>query len=107
MRDALAALSRRSPFAVSNYKVCAHILHTATCTNAAVVRAGSGHIVNITSDAGRRVFPTLAVYCGTKFFVEAMTEGMRRELVGTGIRVTNIQPGDVATDLIMNNTDKG
>ncbi|CAM9715035.1 unnamed protein product [Phaeothamnion confervicola] len=70
-----------------------------------MVARGGGHIVTISSDAGRRVFPQLAVYCGTKYFVEATSEGLRRELVGTGVRVTTIQPGDVATDLVMHNTD--
>lgn len=71
-----------------------------------MVERGSGHIVNISSDAGRRLFPALAVYCASKFFVEVMSEGLRRELVGTGVKVTTIQPGDCATDLVVNNTDK-
>lgn len=71
-----------------------------------MIERGSGHIVNISSDAGRRIFPSLAVYSASKFFVEAMSEGLRREVVGTGLKVTTIQPGDCATDLIMNNTDK-
>ena len=65
-----------------------------------------GHIITISSDAGRRVFPKLAVYCASKFFVEALSEATRRELVGTGLRVTTIQPGDCATDLVRNNSDK-
>jgi len=65
-----------------------------------------GHIISTSSDAGRRVFPSLAVYCASKTFVEVLSEGLRRECVGTGIRVTTIQPGDVrATELIMSNTD--
>lgn len=71
-----------------------------------MVERGSGHIVNISSDAGRRIFPSLTVYCASKFFVETMSEGLRRELVGSGVKVTTIQPGDCATDLVMNNTDK-
>ncbi|CBN76651.1 non ribosomal peptide synthase [Ectocarpus siliculosus] len=71
-----------------------------------MIERGSGHIVNISSDAGRRIFPSLAVYCASKYFVEAMSEGLRREVVGTGLKVTTIQPGDCATDLVMNNTDK-
>lgn len=71
-----------------------------------MIERSSGHIVNISSDAGRRIFPSLAVYSASKFFVEAMSEGLRREVVGTGLKVTTIQPGDCATDLIMNNTDK-
>lgn len=52
-----------------------------------MVERGGGHIVNISSDAGRRIFPTLAVYCASKYFVEAMSEGLRREVVGTGVKV--------------------
>ena len=58
-----------------------------------------GHIVTISSDAGRKVFPGLAVYSGGKFFVEAVSQGLRLETAGTGLKVTTIQPGNVATDL--------
>eukprot|EP00656_Telonema_subtile_P013784 TRINITY_DN17003_c0_g1_i2.p1 TRINITY_DN17003_c0_g1~~TRINITY_DN17003_c0_g1_i2.p1 ORF type:complete len:260 (-),score=94.48 TRINITY_DN17003_c0_g1_i2:288-1067(-) len=66
-----------------------------------------GHIVCTSSDAAKRMFPTLAVYCASKMFIDAVCEGTRRELVGTGVKVTVIQPGDVAaTELIMNNSDQ-
>jgi NADP-dependent 3-hydroxy acid dehydrogenase YdfG len=71
-----------------------------------MVERGSGHIITISSDAGRRVFPKLSVYCASKFFVEALSTGTRAELIGTGVRVTTIQPGDCKTELVMNNTDK-
>ncbi|HWS80009.1 MAG TPA: SDR family oxidoreductase [Rubrobacter sp.] len=61
---------------------------------------GRGHIVMISSDAGRKVFPGLAVYSASKFFVEALSQGLRLETAGTGVKVTTIQPGNVATDLI-------
>jgi len=63
------------------------------------VSRGAGHIVNISSTAGRRVFPRGAVYCGTKFFVHAFSEGMRGELASKGIRVTIVAPGLVRTEL--------
>jgi NADP-dependent 3-hydroxy acid dehydrogenase YdfG len=65
-----------------------------------------GHIVTISSDAGRRVFPGLAVYSASKFFVEALSQGLRLETAGTGLKVTTIQPGNVATDLISMSADK-
>ncbi|GMI30380.1 hypothetical protein TrCOL_g10468 [Triparma columacea] len=66
----------------------------------------NGHIITISSDAGRRVFPSLAVYCASKTFVEVLSEGTRREVVGTGVKITTIQPGDVGgTELIMKNSD--
>jgi NADP-dependent 3-hydroxy acid dehydrogenase YdfG len=72
-----------------------------------MVQAGCGKIITISSDAGVRDFPCLAVYCASKAFVETLTEITRRELVGTGVTLTTIQPGDVkGTELVMRNTDQ-
>ncbi|MBX2987019.1 MAG: SDR family NAD(P)-dependent oxidoreductase [Bdellovibrionaceae bacterium] len=57
-----------------------------------------GHIVNLGSVAGRWVYPGGAVYCASKFAVRAFTEGLRMDLAGTGVRVTNIAPGMVETE---------
>ncbi len=66
----------------------------------------SGHIVNVSSVAGRRLFPSGAVYCGTKFAVTAISEGLRAELSASdGIRVSAIEPGAVATELTNTITD--
>ncbi len=66
---------------------------------------GSGHIVNISSVAGRTNGPASAVYNLTKWGVGAFTESLRQELVAskTGIRTTIIEPGAVATELIDQN----
>ena len=45
------------------------------------------------------------MYSGTKFYVEGLSQGMRQELAGSGVRVTCIQPGDVKTELIGHTTD--
>jgi NADP-dependent 3-hydroxy acid dehydrogenase YdfG len=59
----------------------------------------SGHIINISSVAGVKVFaPGGTVYSGTKFAVSAISEGLRQE-VGDKIRVTSIAPGAVDSDL--------
>lgn len=63
------------------------------------------HIINISSDAASQTFPALTVYNASKSFVKEFTKGLRAECVGTGVRITDIQPGDVRTDLIVNNTD--
>ena len=59
----------------------------------------SGHIINLSSVAGIKVFaPGGTVYSGTKFAVSAISEGLRQE-VGDKIRVTSIAPGAVESDL--------
>lgn len=57
-----------------------------------------GHVVNLGSIAGRYVYPGGGVYCATKFAVRALTEGLRMDLAGSSIRVTNIEPGMVETE---------
>jgi NADP-dependent 3-hydroxy acid dehydrogenase YdfG len=60
----------------------------------------SGHIVNVGSVAGRRPFPGGSVYSATKFAVRSLSWGMQLELSAAhGIRVTDIQPGMVDTEL--------
>lgn len=59
---------------------------------------GSGHIVNLGSVAGRWVYPGGGVYAATKHAVRALTEGLRMDLQGSGVRVTNIEPGLVETE---------
>lgn len=63
-----------------------------------MVKKNSGHIVNIGSVAGRWVYQGGATYCATKFAVRAITEGLRMDLFGKKIRVTNIEPGMVNTE---------
>ncbi|KAL7622486.1 hypothetical protein AAE478_007993 [Parahypoxylon ruwenzoriense] len=63
------------------------------------------HIVAISSDAGRKVFPGLGVYSASKFFVEAALQSLRLETAGTGLRVTSVQPGNTATELLGMSTD--
>lgn len=63
-----------------------------------MVTRNTGHIVNIGSVAGRWTYPGGGVYCATKFAVRALSEGLRLDLMGTKIRVTNIEPGMVETE---------
>lgn len=80
------------------------------CTAAAIphmVSQNSGHIVNLSSIAGRVVFAAGSVYCATKYAVRAFSEGLRQELsVRHNIRVTTIEPGIVATELTNTITEK-
>jgi NADP-dependent 3-hydroxy acid dehydrogenase YdfG len=79
--------------------LCKGMLNCVGAILPGMLARGRGHIVTISSDAGRKVFPGLTVYSGSKFFVEAVSQGLRLETAGTGLRVTTIQPGNVATDL--------
>ncbi len=64
-----------------------------------LLEQGSGHIINLSSVAGIKVFaPGGTVYSGTKFAVSAISEGLRQE-VGEKVRVTSIEPGAVESDL--------
>ena len=80
------------------------------CTAAVIthmVNKNSGHIVNISSIAGRIVYPAGSVYCATKHAITAFSEGLRQEFSQrSNIRITCIEPGVVATELINTITDK-
>jgi NADP-dependent 3-hydroxy acid dehydrogenase YdfG len=63
-----------------------------------MVEKQSGHIINITSIAGKEVYPNGSVYCGTKHAVSAISKAMRIELTPSGVKVTSIAPGAVETE---------
>ena len=72
------------------------------CTHAALplMRAqGAGHVVNVSSVAGRVASAGAAVYNLTKWGVNAFSEALRQECVDAGIRVTIVEPGAVVTEL--------
>lgn len=62
---------------------------------------GRGHIVNIGSIAGRETYPNGAVYCASKAAVDRITAGLRMDVVGSGVKVSVIQPGLVETEFSM------
>ncbi|MGB1016573.1 MAG: SDR family oxidoreductase [Nannocystaceae bacterium] len=65
-----------------------------------------GHIVNVSSIAGRTQFPAGTVYCGTKHALNAISDGLRNELTSAhNIKVTTIEPGAVTTELTQAITD--
>lgn len=61
--------------------------------------AGSGFLINTSSLAGLKTFPMLGPYNGTKFAVEALTDALRMELAGSGVKVAVIEPGRTDTHL--------
>ena len=76
---------------------CKGVLNAIGSVLGGMVDRKSGHIINISSDSGRGPFAGIAVYGGTKYFVEGMSACLRREVARHNVRVTNIQPGDVDT----------
>lgn len=68
--------------------------------------SGGGHIVIVSSGAGIRAFPSGAVYGATKAANRAFAEALRHELAGTGISLTTVFPGEVATDLHNHQPDR-
>ncbi len=63
-----------------------------------MIAHGKGHIVNISSIAGKEVYANGNVYCASKHAVEAITKGMRIDLLKHGIKVSSVSPGMVNTE---------
>ncbi len=83
------------------------LLYATDAAIAVMKEQGSGHLVNVSSVAGRKVTrDSSGVYAGTKFAVNAISEGLRQELLEDNIRVTIIEPGAVDTELPDHITDE-
>jgi len=63
-----------------------------------MVAAKSGHIINLSSIAGREVYPSGNVYCATKHAVNAISQGMRIDMLKHNIKVSSISPGAAETE---------
>ena len=70
-----------------------------------MVKREKGHIVNMSSDAGKRGFAGLAVYSGTKFYIEGLSQAIRQEVSKNHIKVTCIEPGNAETEIFANSYD--
>ena len=83
------------------------LLYTTDAAIEAMKRQGGGHLVNISSVAGRKVTrDSSGVYAGSKHAVVAISEGLRQELLEDNVRVTVIEPGAVETELATHITDE-
>ena len=74
------------------------LLYVSKAVMSSMVARKAGHIVNISSVAGKQTYANGAVYCASKKAVEAISEGMRLDLTQYGVKVTNIAPGAVETE---------
>jgi len=74
------------------------LLYTTRNVVPLMVKNGSGQVINIGSTAGKEVYPSGNVYCATKHAVDALTKGMRIDLLGKNIKVSQIAPGLVETE---------
>ena len=85
-----------------------NVLGLLYCTHAVLPimgEAGSGHIVNLSSTAGRFAFMGAAVYNFTKFGVCGFSEALRQEVLHANVRVTVVEPGFTDTELQGHNTN--
>ena len=63
-----------------------------------MVDRACGHVINIGSIAGRAAYPGGNVYCASKAAVRAISDGLKQDLIGTPVRVTEVEPGLVETE---------
>jgi 3-hydroxy acid dehydrogenase/malonic semialdehyde reductase len=68
---------------------------------AAMVRRGTGHVINIGSIAGHQMYEKGAVYCASKAAVDRITQGLRMDILGSGVRITSVDPGLVETEFAL------
>jgi NADP-dependent 3-hydroxy acid dehydrogenase YdfG len=74
------------------------LLHIDRAVIPLMVERGGGTVVHIGSIAGHQVYPGGGVYCATKHAVRAISDGLRIDLLGSGVRVCAIDPGMVKTE---------
>jgi NADP-dependent 3-hydroxy acid dehydrogenase YdfG len=74
------------------------LLYVSRAVLPGMVERGRGHVVNIGSVAGHQTYAGGAVYSATKYAVRAITDALRYDVLGKGIRVSNVEPGLAETE---------
>jgi len=74
------------------------LLYISRLISPLMIKRGSGHIVNLSSIAGKETYPNGNVYCATKYAVQSLTKGMRLDMLKHGIKVSSVCPGAVNTE---------
>ncbi len=82
------------------------LLHGVRAVLPGMIERGRGTIVNVSSVAGRRTYAGHTVYSGSKFAVHGISESLREEVSGNGVRVITIAPGAVETELLSHTTNE-
>jgi len=77
------------------------LLYVSRLVTPFMIKNKTGHVINVGSIAGKEVYPSGNVYCASKHAVDAITKGMRIDLIEHGIKVTQIAPGLVETEFSM------
>ncbi|PSN49701.1 hypothetical protein C0J52_05337 [Blattella germanica] len=101
------AIAERLALAGANVAVAARRTEKLQNLKLKIEKQG-GNVTPVTLDVSdeNQGFPGLSVYCGTKFFIEGLSQSLRHEVAEFGVKITCIQPGDVMTELFQNTTDK-
>lgn len=74
------------------------LLYVSKSVIPSMITRKKGHIINISSIAGKQIYANGAVYCASKAAVEVLSQGMRIDLNPFGIKVSNLAPGAVNTE---------
>ncbi len=77
------------------------LLYITRLVSPIMVEHSKGHIINISSIAGKETYPFGNVYCATKHAVQSVTKGMRIDMLKHGIKVSSVSPGAVDTEFSM------
>ena len=77
------------------------LLYITRLVSPLMIERSKGHIVNISSVAGKETYPLGNVYCATKYAVQSLTQGMRLDMLKHGIKVSSVCPGAVETEFSM------
>ena len=74
------------------------LLYITRLVSPLMIKRSKGHIINISSIAGKEIYPLGNVYCATKHAVQSVTQGMRLDMLKHGIKVSSVCPGAVETE---------
>ena len=83
------------------------VMNTVHAVMGGMIERQHGTLVMMSSIAGRKIYPDHTVYCGTKYFVHAVSEGLREYLSQYGVRVQVVSPGVIETEVLSGVNDPG